>query len=173
MRGRLLRIFQSGGCSLERIAGWPCPAPFLAASLAHFFHHQQLFRHVLSIQRCLLHCEARNAADRCSCAIDMREHFVIDPLISKRQQLLLATQLCRMVLKVRDFRTQCRTTCFVFFPFQYSCPRAFVFNTSLSAICLHVVASSEHLDMHPVSCAAFLAHTSLYYRFNMHLRLPP
>jgi hypothetical protein len=26
---------------------------------------------------------------------------VIDPLISKRQQLLLATQLCRMVLKVR------------------------------------------------------------------------
>jgi hypothetical protein len=31
---------------------------------------------------------------------DMREHFVIDPLISKRQQLLLATQLCRMVLKV-------------------------------------------------------------------------
>lgn len=33
--------------------------------------------------------------------VDMREHFVIDPLISKRQQLLLATQLCRMVLKVR------------------------------------------------------------------------
>lgn len=33
--------------------------------------------------------------------IDMREHFVIDPLIGKRQQLMLATQLCRMVLKVR------------------------------------------------------------------------
>jgi hypothetical protein len=31
----------------------------------------------------------------------MREHFAIDPLIGKRQQLLLATQLCRMVLKVR------------------------------------------------------------------------
>lgn len=31
----------------------------------------------------------------------MKEHFVIDPLIGKRQQLLLATQLCRMVLKVR------------------------------------------------------------------------
>ena len=30
----------------------------------------------------------------------MRDNFVIDPLISKRQQLLLATQLCRMVLKV-------------------------------------------------------------------------
>lgn len=33
---------------------------------------------------------------------DMREHFVIDPLIGKRQQLLLATQLCRMVLKVNQ-----------------------------------------------------------------------
>lgn len=32
----------------------------------------------------------------------MKEHFVIDPLIGKRQQLLLATQLCRMVLKVRE-----------------------------------------------------------------------
>lgn len=31
----------------------------------------------------------------------MKEHFAIDPLIGKRQQLLLATQLCRMVLKVR------------------------------------------------------------------------
>lgn len=30
----------------------------------------------------------------------MKEHFAIDPLIGKRQQLLLATQLCRMVLKV-------------------------------------------------------------------------
>ncbi|KAI9799675.1 MAG: T-complex protein 1 subunit epsilon [Sarcosagium campestre] len=33
---------------------------------------------------------------------DMREHFVIDPLIGKRQQLLLATQLCRMVLKINN-----------------------------------------------------------------------
>jgi len=33
---------------------------------------------------------------------DMKEHFVIDPLISKRQQLLLATQLCRMVLKINN-----------------------------------------------------------------------
>lgn len=32
----------------------------------------------------------------------MKEHFVIDPLISKRQQLLLATQLCRMVLKINN-----------------------------------------------------------------------
>ena len=34
---------------------------------------------------------------------ELRELFVIDPLIGKRQQLLLATQLCRMVLKVRWF----------------------------------------------------------------------
>ncbi|EPY50881.1 chaperonin-containing T-complex epsilon subunit Cct5 [Schizosaccharomyces cryophilus OY26] len=33
---------------------------------------------------------------------NMREQFVIDPLIGKKQQLLLATQLCRMVLKVND-----------------------------------------------------------------------
>ncbi|ODV88882.1 hypothetical protein CANCADRAFT_28731 [Tortispora caseinolytica NRRL Y-17796] len=31
---------------------------------------------------------------------DMKELFVIDPLISKRQQLLLATQLTRMILKI-------------------------------------------------------------------------
>ena len=34
--------------------------------------------------------------------LDMRENFVLDPLIGKRQQFLLATQLCRMVLKVND-----------------------------------------------------------------------
>ncbi|KAG5438508.1 hypothetical protein PCANB_002612 [Pneumocystis canis] len=33
---------------------------------------------------------------------DMREQFIIDPLICKRQQILLATQMCRMVLKVND-----------------------------------------------------------------------
>ncbi len=37
-----------------------------------------------------------------SSMLDMRENFVIDPLIGKRQQLLLATQLCRMVLKVNN-----------------------------------------------------------------------
>lgn len=31
---------------------------------------------------------------------DMREQFVFDPLISKRQQFLLATQLVKMILKV-------------------------------------------------------------------------
>lgn len=34
--------------------------------------------------------------------LDMKENFVLDPLIGKRQQFLLATQLCRMVLKVND-----------------------------------------------------------------------
>ncbi|KAG5365927.1 T-complex protein 1 subunit epsilon [Yarrowia sp. B02] len=33
---------------------------------------------------------------------DMRETFVVDPLIGKRQQLLLATQLTRMILKIND-----------------------------------------------------------------------
>jgi T-complex protein 1 subunit epsilon len=33
---------------------------------------------------------------------DMRDNFVIDPLIGKRQQLLLATQLTRMILKIND-----------------------------------------------------------------------
>lgn len=31
---------------------------------------------------------------------DMKQHFVIDPLIGKKQQLLLATQLCRLILKI-------------------------------------------------------------------------
>ena len=34
--------------------------------------------------------------------VDMKDNFVLDPLIGKRQQFLLATQLCRMVLKVND-----------------------------------------------------------------------
>lgn len=33
---------------------------------------------------------------------NMKDAFVIDPLIGKRQQLMLATQLCRMVLKVNN-----------------------------------------------------------------------
>lgn len=32
----------------------------------------------------------------------MKEQFVIDPLISKRQQYLLATQLVRAVLRIDD-----------------------------------------------------------------------
>jgi T-complex protein 1 subunit epsilon len=33
---------------------------------------------------------------------DMKKQFVFDPLISKRQQLLLATQLVKMILKIDD-----------------------------------------------------------------------
>ena len=33
---------------------------------------------------------------------NMKDAFVIDPLIGKKQQLMLATQLCRMVLKVNN-----------------------------------------------------------------------
>ncbi|CCK68467.1 chaperonin-containing T-complex subunit CCT5 KNAG_0B00180 [Huiozyma naganishii CBS 8797] len=32
--------------------------------------------------------------------IDMKELFVVDPYIGKKQQILLATQLCRMILKI-------------------------------------------------------------------------
>lgn len=39
--------------------------------------------------------------------VDMRDNFVLDPLIGKRQQFLLATQLCRMVLKVNDGELPC------------------------------------------------------------------
>jgi T-complex protein 1 subunit epsilon len=35
--------------------------------------------------------------------LDMKEQFVYDPLISKRQQYLLATQLVRAVLKIGEF----------------------------------------------------------------------
>ena len=47
------------------------------------------------------HCALSNLPDTDHNA-DMRKHFVIDPLIGKRQQLLLATQLCRMVLKINN-----------------------------------------------------------------------
>jgi len=37
--------------------------------------------------------------------LDMKKQFVYDPLISKRQQYLLATQLVRAVLKIDDVIT--------------------------------------------------------------------
>ena len=33
---------------------------------------------------------------------DMRDQHVFDPLISKRQQLFLATQMVKMILKIDD-----------------------------------------------------------------------
>ncbi|CCG83135.1 Chaperonin-containing T-complex epsilon subunit Cct5 [Taphrina deformans PYCC 5710] len=51
-------------------------------------------------------CNSRLGIDCLSSGTnDMRDLFVIDPLIGKRQQLLLATQLCRMVLKIDDSGT--------------------------------------------------------------------
>jgi len=35
-------------------------------------------------------------------ATDMKEQHVFDPLISKRQQLFLATQMVKMILKIDD-----------------------------------------------------------------------
>ena len=35
----------------------------------------------------------------------MREQYVFDPLVSKRSQLYLATQLVKMVLKIDDVVT--------------------------------------------------------------------
>jgi T-complex protein 1 subunit epsilon len=37
------------------------------------------------------------------CVVDMKKQFVFDPLVSKRQQFLLATQLVRAVLKIGMF----------------------------------------------------------------------
>jgi T-complex protein 1 subunit epsilon len=34
--------------------------------------------------------------------VDMKAQHVFDPLISKRQQFLLATQLVKMILKIDD-----------------------------------------------------------------------
>ncbi len=38
---------------------------------------------------------------------DMRAQHVFDPLISKRQQFLLATQVVRMILRVDDVIGEC------------------------------------------------------------------
>lgn len=41
-------------------------------------------------------------ANRAPLCADMKKQFVYDPLISKRQQFLLATQVVRMILRVDD-----------------------------------------------------------------------
>ena len=53
--------------------------------------------------RCSLSLAYRDADQRV--ILDMREQFVFDPLISKRQQYLLATQLVRAILKIDDVIT--------------------------------------------------------------------
>lgn len=43
--------------------------------------------------------------DKLTSIADMKKQYVYDPLISKRQQLLLATQVVRMILRVDDVIT--------------------------------------------------------------------
>lgn len=38
--------------------------------------------------------------------VDMKEQHVIETLIGKKQQISLATQLVKMILKIDDIRTQ-------------------------------------------------------------------
>jgi T-complex protein 1 subunit epsilon len=40
----------------------------------------------------------------CSSFADMKEQCVVEALIGKKQQILLATQLVRMILKIDDVR---------------------------------------------------------------------
>jgi hypothetical protein len=69
---------------------------------------------------------------------DMKEHFVIDPLVSKRQQLLLATQLCRMVLKVCFEFPYCIIVICYADPYPIpSIPPSPYYHPSLSVPCLH------------------------------------
>jgi T-complex protein 1 subunit epsilon len=37
---------------------------------------------------------------------DMKQHHVIEALHSKKQQIVLATQLVKMILKIDDVRSQ-------------------------------------------------------------------
>lgn len=70
----------------------------------------------------------------------MREHFVIDPLISKRQQLLLATQLCRMVLKVRSF----------WFSISFAPYLAFALPRCIAPVWLSTLCKPAHIRMRNV-----------------------
>jgi len=38
------------------------------------------------------------------CLSDMKEQHVVETLLSKKQQILLATQVVRMILKIDDIR---------------------------------------------------------------------
>lgn len=69
--------------------------------LSSYEPHSLLSHPIMPFSRELVVCtELHRSSTANNYIIDMKEHFVIDPLIGKRQQLLLATQLCRMVLKV-------------------------------------------------------------------------
>lgn len=68
---------------------------------------------------------------------DMKEHFVIDPLISKRQQLMLATQLCRMVLKVRYLFASSLLITLHMYP-------SFLISTPISSLSSHPMPNHYH-----------------------------
>ena len=40
----------------------------------------------------------------CDLLVDMKEQHVIETLLSKKQQIMLATQVVRMILKIDDIR---------------------------------------------------------------------
>lgn len=48
----------------------------------------------------------REVAKLVVCFSDMKEQHVIETLIGKKQQISLATQLVKMILKIDDIRTQ-------------------------------------------------------------------
>lgn len=48
----------------------------------------------------------REVAKFVFCFSDMKEQHVIETLIGKKQQISLATQLVKMILKIDDIRTQ-------------------------------------------------------------------
>jgi len=51
----------------------------------------------------LLYTQNWIVCERC-CLLDMKEQHVIETLLSKKQQILLATQVVRMILKIDDVR---------------------------------------------------------------------
>lgn len=54
------------------------------------------------MSRSTMHSLLVNATLLLTITTDMKAQHVFDPLISKRQQFLLATQLVKMILKIDD-----------------------------------------------------------------------
>lgn len=104
----------------------------------------------------------------------MRKHFVIDPLISKRQQLLLATQLCRMVLKVRNNPL---SRFLLFSPFQYRIYTIVFFNPSFPSenpLCAHkLLAVRPHAQILRFAASAIGAPLQRWVRQELSLFLYP
>jgi hypothetical protein len=99
---------------------------------------------------------------------------VIDPLISKRQQLLLATQLCRMVLKVRNNPL---SRFLLFSPFQYRIYTIVFFNPSFPSenpLCAHkLLAVRPHAQILRFAASAIGAPLQRWVRQELSLFLYP